>query len=81
MEADAQYDAGTSELVVRLDAFLRNLDLRTKETHSRETWIPKGETLRDHVAEDECVEMAREIFHGWVKKVRNSAPSLSDHST
>ena len=76
VSADAQYDEIASWLVVNLTAFLRNTDLVTKEKHSTASWLPKPETVRESVGPDETVEMAREIFHRWVRKVREAAPTL-----
>ena len=76
VSADAQYDQDAARLVVKLEAFLRNTDLVTKERHFTADWLPKPETVRESVGPDETVEMAREIFHRWVRKVREAAPAL-----
>ena len=76
VSADAQYDDTAGRLVVKLEAFLRNTDLVTKEKHFTSDWLPKPETVRESVGPDETVEMAREIFHRWVRKVRDAAPAL-----
>lgn len=74
--ADASYDEGTNRLAVRLDSFLRASDLRVKETHFCADWLPKPETVTESVGPDETGEVARDIFHRWVRKVREAAPSL-----
>ena len=76
VSADAQFDEGAGRLVVKLEAFLRNTDLVTKERHFTASWLPKPETVRESVGPDETVELAREIFHRWVRKVRDAAPTL-----
>ena len=75
--ADASYEEETARLVVKLDAFLRNTDLLGKEKRSSADWLPKPETVRESVGPDETVEMARDIFHRWVRKVREAAPALA----
>lgn len=77
--ANAEYDEGASRLVVKLDAYLRTTDLRTKEQRFAASWLPKPETVRESVGPDETVEMARDIFHRWVRKIREAIPALSHH--
>ena len=74
--ADAGFDEEAGRLVVKLAAFLRPTDLLVKERHFRADWLPKNETVTESVAREECHEMAQEIFHRWVRKVRKSAPKL-----
>ena len=76
VSANANYDEDAGRLVMKLDAFLRNTDLVTKEKRFTADWLPKPETVRESVGPDETVEMAREIFHRWVRKVREAAPTL-----
>ena len=75
--ADASYDEGAGQMVVKLEAFLRPTDLLVKERHFREAWLPHNETITEGVAREECGDMAREIFHGWVRKVRAASPPAS----
>jgi hypothetical protein len=74
--AQANLDEAAGKLVVQLDAFLRPTALLAKERHFRADWLPKSETVRESVAREECHEVAREIFHRWVRKVREAAPQL-----
>lgn len=75
--AGAHYEEGAGRLSVELDAFLRSTDLRAKEERFRADWLPKAETVRESAGPDEAVELARDIFHRWVRKVREAAPALS----
>jgi len=75
--ADANYDESAARLVVKLDAFLRNTDLLSKEKLSSADWLPKPETIREAVGPEETVDMARDIFHRWVHKVRQVVPGLA----
>jgi hypothetical protein len=74
--ADACYDEDAARLVVNLDSFLRTTDLRAKERRLSAPWLPGKETVAESVGPDETVEMARDIFHRWVRKVRQAVPSL-----
>jgi hypothetical protein len=74
--ACAEYDEGSSRLVVRLDSFLRTADLRAKEREFSADWLPKAEVVTESVGPEETVDFARDIFHRWVRKVREAAPSL-----
>ncbi|HRI12625.1 MAG TPA: hypothetical protein PLX89_06420 [Verrucomicrobiota bacterium] len=73
---EAAFNEETHQLVLKLESFLRPIGLRTKERHFRADWLPKDETVTEHVALEECHDVAREIFHRWVRKVRESAPHL-----
>ena len=74
--ADAQFDEAAGRLVVKLEAFLRPSGLLEKERHFRADWLPKDETITESVGREECSDVAREIFHRWVRKVREAAPAL-----
>ena len=74
--ADATFDESTERLVVKLDAFLRPIDLLAKERHFRAAWLPKSDMVIESVAPEESHEVAREIFHRWARKVREAAPQL-----
>jgi hypothetical protein len=75
ISAEATYDEDAGRLTVELKSFLRNTDLVTKEKHFLADWLPKPETVRESVGPEETVELAREIFHRWERKVRQSAPA------
>lgn len=74
--AVASYDEMAGLLLVKLEAFLRNTDLVSKEQHFTADWLPKPECVRETVGMGETVEMAREIFHAWTRKVCAAAPAL-----
>ena len=74
--ADATYDDGEGRLVVHLESFLRTTTLRAREKHIPATWLPTAETITESVDPSETREAARNIFHRWVRKVRQAAPSL-----
>ena len=74
--ADAGFDEATGRLVVKLEAFLRPAGFLAKERHFRADWLPKSETVTESVGPDETVELARDIFSRWVRRVREAAPAL-----
>ena len=74
--ANASFDEENGRMILELEAFLRPTDLVAKERHFRADWLPANETVSESVARDECHEVAREIFHRWVRKVREAAPKL-----
>ena len=78
--AVANFDEDAERLLVNLDAFLRSTDLRAKEKRLAVNWLPKPETVHESVGPDEAAEVARDIFHRWVRKVREAVPALSHHS-
>ena len=77
--ATADYDEDASKLTVTLEAFLRTTELTTKEKRFSAEWLPKPETVRESAGPDEKGDVARDIFHRWVRKVRESVPSLKEH--
>lgn len=74
--ADAAFDDAKGRLVIKLEAFLRPAGLLVKERHFRADWLPRSETLTEPVGREESGDLAREIFHRWVRKVREAAPHL-----
>jgi hypothetical protein len=74
--AVAQYDEDAGRLVTNLGSFLRTTDLRKKERRLTAEWLPRPQTVTERVGPDETVEMARDIFHRWVTKVREASPAL-----
>ena len=73
--AEANFDDGGSKLMLDLDSFIRPVDFRSKEKHLPADWLPKKQSLEESVSQDEAVALAKEIFHRWVGKVRQSVPS------
>jgi hypothetical protein len=71
--AEADYDDQKLTLVVKLDAFVRQVHHAGPDVCSRPDWLPKPETLREGAGPDEASDMARDIFRQWAKKVRESA--------
>lgn len=73
--AEADFDEAKSQLLLDLDSFIRPVDIRSKEKHLPADWLPKKESLKESVSQEDAVSLAKEIFHRWVGKVRQSVPS------
>ena|SRR2546427_9006005 len=73
---EADFDDTKAQLQIELDSFIRAVDIRVKEEHLAAEWLPKKQTLRESVSREEAPELAKEIFHRWVCKVRQSVPLL-----
>jgi len=71
--AEADYDERQHNLVIKLDAFVRQVHHAWPDVYSRPDWLPKPEALREGVGPDEASDLARDIFRRWTKKVRESA--------
>jgi len=73
--ASAAYNEEARQLAVHLDSFLRTADLRAKEERFSAPWLPKPEQVTESVAPDEAAEVAKDVFHRWVTKVRQTTSS------
>jgi hypothetical protein len=67
---ESSYDRVPSQLVARLDACVQT----TQGTKLRPQWLPAAETLREHLARADASEVARDMFHRWVRRVRETIP-------
>jgi hypothetical protein len=74
--AEANFDEEGNRLVVRLSATLRSTDLLGKEKKMSASWLPVTETVTESVGASESHDLSREIFHRWVRKVRQVTPAL-----
>jgi hypothetical protein len=73
---EGSFDQEHQQLKLRLESFLRATDIRVKEQHLKPSWLPQDEQLREGVGEEDAPDLAREIFHGWVSKVRKAVPTM-----
>lgn len=74
--ADASFDPAAGRVNVALDAFLRWPKATGKETIDRPEWLPAANTITESSSLEEAVEVARDIFHSWIQKVRRAAPPI-----
>jgi len=72
--AEANFDEGKSQMEVELDSFVRPVDCRSVQKPACPCWLPKKQTAREIVPRSEALELARDIFHRWVGRVRQSCP-------
>jgi hypothetical protein len=70
--AEADYDERKHTLVIKLDAFVRQVHHAGPDVCTRPEWLPKPETLHEGVGPDEASDLARDIFRRWTKKVRET---------
>jgi len=77
--ADANFDEAESVLVVQLDSFARPVETKSEPEISEPEWLPRREIVREHVSLGEAVEVAKDIFHRWVTRIRRSIPSAVNH--
>lgn len=74
--ADATYNQRAKTLAIRLSATLKHCACAENAAPVTADWLPKGETVTEHVAIEEASEVARDVFKRWVRKLREAAPSL-----
>jgi hypothetical protein len=72
--AEANYDEQGEAAIVELDCFIRPVDIEAKEQHLIESWLPTPQHFKESVSRSEASSLARDIFHRWVVKVRQSIP-------
>jgi len=72
--AEANFDEANSQMEVELDSFVRPVDDHSREKPVCPCWLPKKQITREIVPRSEALELARDIFHHWVGRVRQSCP-------
>lgn len=72
---EAHYEAGARAVMAELDAYVCPDDAsHMMEEHLRPDWLPGKQVVRAGGEAGETSEIARDIFHSWVRKVRDSVP-------
>ena len=74
--AEAGYDSVNQKLNVKLDVFLRFHGVTAKEIKERPEWLPHPKIISEPVSIGGASEVARDIFHTWVRKIRAAEPSI-----
>jgi hypothetical protein len=72
--AEGEYDHAAEKISVALDAFTRRASASEDGAHIPQPWLPRGETVREHLPRSEADEFVKDVFHRWVEKVRASVP-------
>ena len=67
---DAQHDPADGRLHARLDAFVRQVRMDGPDAITRPDWLPKPQEAHEGVDPAEATDLARDLFHRWVSKVR-----------
>jgi len=75
VSGDASYDESARQVTVKLDALIRSTDMCHKEEHFRLAWLPKPQSQVETVDAEEASDIARDIFHRWVRTVRDAIPA------
>ena len=72
--AETEYDPATEKVVVTLGAFTRRVAVSGNGRHLPEPWLPRDERVCEHLPRSDADEFTKDVFHGWVRKVRASVP-------
>jgi hypothetical protein len=73
--AEGSYHEEDGHLHLDLDAWLCPGDIRQPERRLGAAWLPKPVRLSEGVDPFEASDLAKEIFGGWIQKVRAAIPS------
>ncbi len=75
--AVAQFDEVNSRMEVELRAYLRPIDPQRTREHWHADWLPADEIVRETVAWEEVMPLAKDIFQSWVRKIRQTQSCLA----
>ncbi len=78
VSADAAYDEAKSQLVVQLDGALRPASGQTPGGPASRDLRHWQETVTESVSAGQATEVARDIFHRWVRQVRQRLPDKTN---
>lgn len=71
----AHYEKEKGEVVAELDAYVCPDDAsHMMEEHLRPDWLPERQVVRAGGDAGETSDIARDVFHSWVTRVRESVP-------
>ena len=73
--ADAEYDPPKEKVSIALAAFTRRSSTTGPGEHLPQPWLPRGERVTERLPHEDAGTFAKEVFRGWVKKVRASVPN------
>lgn len=73
--ADTFYQAAEEKVVVELGALARHVTASGGDgSPVPEPWLPKGQRVSEHLPRGEATDFTKDVFHGWVKTVREAVP-------
>jgi len=73
--ATADYDAAAAKVTVTLDAFARPSVPAGPNGHAPAPWLPKAESVTEHLPREEADAFTHDVFGNWVRRVRSSVPA------
>jgi hypothetical protein len=71
---DAGYEEPKSQLVTTLESYVRPVGPGVKDERLPAEWLPAQERIRESMPLGDALAAAREVFHYWVNRVRESVP-------
>jgi hypothetical protein len=71
---DADYHADRHEVEVFRKAYITPNDMQHITEHLETTWLPAGDVVKAGCDAYEASDVARDIFHSWVRHVKESIP-------
>lgn len=71
---ESSYDKSKHQLIAQLGSYIQP---EHSADHLHPGWLPAPETLREQVDKDEASDLARDMFHRWVRRVRTSVPQTN----
>jgi hypothetical protein len=75
--ANATQDECTSEMIVELGSFVRQIIHSGTDLIFRPPWLPRNNHVKMHVSREEAADAGKEIAENWRVKVRKSIPPPS----
>jgi hypothetical protein len=72
--AEGEYDHAAEKISVRLDAFTRRASAVEDGAHLPQSWLPHAGEVSEHLPREEADAFVKDVFHSWVRKVRESIP-------
>jgi hypothetical protein len=73
--ADAEYDHAAQRVSVALNAFTRLASIPGGGAHLPQPWLPATARVTEHLPHSEVDEFVRDVFHSWIKKLRDAIPA------
>jgi hypothetical protein len=78
VSGEATYDEVETKLSVKLDAFVRRVEMRGKDVIFRPPWLPRPDHVEMRASREEASDAAKDIFRNWAKKVSKVIPGTSE---
>jgi len=76
--SDAYYEEATSTLQVKLMAEVEPADNEFHSSWPHPDWLPAKQTVQEHLPYEDALQVAKEIFRNWARKVREAMPDNTE---